>query len=86
MHTTYTAARTLTAVFAEPASTPAGERTYDLLRLRCDKLSQPDAKRPGSNFTVTDPAVGVSKSRGAFEIPVKEGEEGTVAVTISYDA
>ena len=78
-----TKARTIRVVFADPAATPAGTQSYDVLRLRCDKVSQPDAKRPGTNFRVTHPASKVAKSRGAFEIPA--GMSSPDTVTIAYD-
>jgi hypothetical protein len=79
-----TAARTIHVAFVDPASTPAGTQSYDMLRLRCDKVSQPDAKRPGKNFRVTVPApVHVSKSRGAFEVPASAAS--AKGVTIAYE-
>ena len=75
-----TAARTIHVAFADPATSAAGTQTYHLLRLRCDKVSRPEARRPGNGFRVSEPATGVSKSRGAFEIPA-----ATQGVTIAYD-
>merc|ERR1711920_734407 len=43
--------RRIEIVFAASSATPAGEQTYETVRLRADKCSVPSAKRPGSNFT-----------------------------------
>ena len=81
-------ARTIRVAFEDPAATPAGTQSYDVLRLRCDKTSRPDAKRPGGNFQVrgsSDRTSKISKSRGAFEIPADASRPGVVTVTITYD-
>ena len=70
----------IVVTFAPAADTPAGMLSYRVLRLRADKVSLPSSKRPGRNFTVSEPA-GVTKARGAFEIPARPG---AVAVTIRY--
>ena len=71
----------ITVTFAPAAATPAREQTYDVLRLRVDKVSQPDAKRPGANFTLQQPA-NVPHTRSAYEIPATA--EALTAV-IGYD-
>ena len=48
-------ARRIAVAFAPPAATPARAQTYDVLRLRVDKLAV-NATRPGSNFRVVEPA------------------------------
>ena len=84
-------ARQIQVSFTDPAVTPAGVQSYDVLRLRCDKVSQPDAKRPGHNFRVSSPTTKVVKSRGAFEIPADGRSTSTsknaaiVTVMIEYD-
>lgn len=78
-------ARKIQVSFTDPASTPAGVQSYDVVRLRCDKVSQPDAKRPGKHFRVSSPATKVTKSRGAFEIPADRPLTLALTVTIEYD-
>ena len=67
---------------APPAATPARAQTYDVLRLRVDKLAV-NATRPGSNFRVVEPA-GVARARGAFEVPAAGA--AAVTVVVAYDA
>ena len=55
--------------FAPPTATPAGTRTYDVLRLRADKVSQPEARRPGANFRLVEPTAGVLRARGVGSCP-----------------
>jgi len=74
--------RSIRVVFASPSETPAGVQSYDVLRLRADKVSRPEAKRPGTNFVLVEPA-GVPHSRAAFEIPATSS---AVTAVIGYDA
>lgn len=76
------AAQRITVTFAPPSETPAKTRTYDALRLRVDKVSLPEAKRPGDNFRVVQPATGVVRARAAWELP---GGDGEVTAVIAYD-
>ena len=76
------AAKRVTVTFAPPSATPAKTRTYDVLRLRADKVSLPEAKRPGDNFRVVQPATGVVRARAAWELP---GGDGEVTAVIAYD-
>ena len=71
-------AHQIVVTFEAVAATPAKFQSYNVLRLRVDKVSMPDAKRPGSNFTVIGPS---TFSRDAFEIPA---QHGVVEVTITY--
>ena len=75
------AARRVRVAFAPPAATAAGVRTYDVLRLRADKTARPEARRPGANFRLVSP-LGVTRSRGAWELP---GAEGAVLAVFAYD-
>jgi hypothetical protein len=74
-------ARRVVVAFAPPADTPARAQTYDVLRLRVDKVAV-NATRPGTNFRVVEPA-GVARARGAFEVP---GGAAAVSVVVAYDA
>ena len=76
------AAKRVTVTFAPPSATPAKTRTYDVLRLRADKVSLPEAKRPGDNFRVVQPATGVVRARAAWELP---GGDGEVTAVIAFD-
>jgi len=73
--------RRVTVDFAPAADTPAAVQTYDVLRLRVDKTSQPESKRPGQHFRLLEPA-GVPYKRAAFEIPAPEG---ALTAVIGYD-
>ena len=73
----------ITVIFAPAADTPAGELTYDVLRLRIDKVSLPDANRPGANFTVLQPP-NIPIKRSAYEIPAPV-HDGAFTVVIGYD-
>ena len=75
------AARRVRVAFAPPAATAAGVRTYDVLRLRADKTARPEARRPGANFRLVSP-LGVTRARGAWELP---GAEGAVLAVFAYD-
>ena len=75
------AARRVRVAFAPPAATAAGVRTYDVLRLRADKTARPEARRPGANFRLVSP-LGVTRARGAWELP---GAEGAVLAVLAYD-
>jgi len=77
-------ARRITVQFVPATQTPAGTLTYDRLRLRVDKVARPEAKRPGSNFTVVAPAKGVVRARAAFEIPAKDPGEA-VSIVVAYE-
>ena len=74
------ASRRITINFAPPRATAAGRLTYDVLRLRLDKLSVASAARPGNDFILTDPT-GVPKARGAWEIPAAQG---ALTATVEY--
>ena len=73
--------RRASVIFAPPKQTPAGERTYSLLRLRVDQVSRPGL-RPGSNFTVIDPP-GLERVRAAFVIP--GSDTASVQVTVAWE-
>ena len=75
------AARRVRVAFAPPAATAAGVRTYEVLRLRADKTARPEARRPGANFRLVSP-LGVTRARGAWELP---GAEGAVLAVLAYD-
>lgn len=75
--------RRIYVTFAAASATPAGTQTYEVLRLRADKCSLPDAKRPGSNFTLVNPA-GAKYVRSAWEIPAL-GSGDEIVVTIGYN-
>ncbi len=80
--TLHRAAQRVTVSFAPPTATPAGTRTYDVLRLRADKVSQPEARRPGANFRLVEPTAGVVRARGAWELPASED---AVTAVLAYD-
>ena len=80
--TLHRAAQRVTVTFAPPTATPAGTRTYDVLRLRADKVSQPEARRPGANFRLVEPTAGVLRARGAWELPASED---SVTAVLAYD-
>ena len=51
-------------------------------RLRADKVSQPEARRPGANFRLVEPTAGVLRARGAWELPASEE---SVTAVLAYD-
>ena len=74
------ARRQILVTFEAADATPAKFQSYDVLRLRVDKVSLPAAARPGSNFTIS--GAGGALARGAFEIPA---HPGATQVTIVYN-
>ena len=75
-------AGSIVVTFKAPLPPMAGQQTtFDVLRLRAEKMSRPGL-RPGSNFTVVTPATGVRFSRGAFEIP--PSSSGETVVTLKW--
>jgi hypothetical protein len=75
------AARTIRITFAPAAEAPAGEQTYDVLRLRMDKVSV--VSRPGSDFRVVQPAH-APRRRSAYEIPAPKDASEAATVLVSY--
>jgi hypothetical protein len=71
----------IVVTFAPAAQTPAGVQTYTTLRLRVDKVSQPEAKRPGNKFSLVSPS-GAPFIRGAYEIPAIER---AVTAVVEYE-
>lgn len=69
--------RRLAITFAAPNDSPARQQTYDVLRLRLDKVARPAANRPGTNFRVVTPS-GIAKRRAAFEIPAADPQSKQV--------
>lgn len=73
--------RTIRVQFAAPP--PLNERTYEVLRLRVDKVAVPSAKRPGKRFRIVEPSQ-VPLRRSAYEIPAPTRAEA-VWVTLKYE-
>lgn len=76
-------AKTLAVTFQAAKSTPAGEQTYSVIRLRADKVAR-GTSRPGNNFTVSSPTKGVAQARSAWEIEPPSSAAVPLTVTLTW--
>ena len=76
-------AKTLAVTFQAAKSTPAGEQTYSVIRLRADKVAR-GTSRPGNNFTVLSPTKGVAQARSAWEIEPPSSAAVPLTVTLTW--
>jgi hypothetical protein len=72
------AAKTIRITYAAFETSPAGEQTFSMFRLRVDQVSR-QGLRPGQNFTVVEPA-SASIVRSAFQFPAAPGKVATATI------